>query len=194
MVLLGIDPGLAASGYGVVERTGPRYRCLGFGCLRTAAGQPLAERLEAIHRAVAELIRVHRPAVMVIERLYQLRGGETGLRVGGAIGVILLAAGEAGLAVREYTPTHVKTTLTGNGQATKEQVQFMVQRLLGLPSPPKPDHAADALAMCICHCHSGLSRAASAASTSSGGERVAAALAADEARRAEHRRRLEARA
>lgn len=192
MVLLGIDPGLAATGYGLVHRDGPRYRCLAFGCLRTSAGADLGERLRRIHDSVAELVRVHRPAVMVLERLYQLRDGSTGLQVGQAIGVVRLAAAEAGLAVAEYAPTHVKTTLTGNGQATKEQVQFMVQRLLNLSEPPRPDHAADALALCVCHCHSGLSRAAGGGTEMGGAARLAAAVAADEARRAEHLARLEA--
>lgn len=185
MVLLGIDPGLAATGYGLVRRAGAGYVCLEFGCLRTSPRDELAVRLASLRDRLSDLIREHRPEAVAMERLYQLRDGSTGLAVGQAIGVIRLAAGDAGLAIHEYSPTHVKTTLVGNGQATKEQVQFMVQRLLGLATPPRPDHAADALALCICHWHSGLSRARGETPTG-GADRIAAALAADEARRRAH--------
>ncbi len=192
MVLLGVDPGLAATGYGVVAVDGPRATRVAHGCLRTPARQELGERLATIHDTMVELIREHRPEAMVMERLYQLRDGSTGLAVGQAIGVIRLAAREQGLAVHEYTPTHVKMTLLGYGQADKGQVQFMVQRLLGLDEVPRPDHAADALALCICHAHSGLSRARVSAGVGQPGAaagRIAAALEADEARRAAHARR-----
>lgn len=184
MILLGIDPGLASTGYGLVRLDGQRCALLEHGCIRTRSTQELGARLAEIHEAIETLIRSHRPAVMAMERLYQLRDGSTGLSVGQAIGVVRLAAFEAGLEVAEYTPTHVKMTLVGNGQATKEQVQFMVQRLLGLDEPPRPDHAADALALCICHLHSGLSRSRGASGdTGPADDRIAAALAAEEAQR-----------
>lgn len=187
MVLLGIDPGLAATGYGVVRRETTRYRWLDHGCIRTPAERGIDDRLLDIHERVGELIRSHRPEVMVLERLYQLRDGSVGLSVGQAMGVVRLAASLAGVPVVEYTPTHVKMTLVGNGQADKQQVQFMVQRLLSLPETPRPDHAADALALCMVHVHSGLSRVAGGAVGASDGEaRIAAALAADEARRVAH--------
>ncbi len=188
MVLLGIDPGLAATGYGIVRREGARCVCLAYGCIRTKAGTALDERLRQIHEQVTALLREHRPEVMVLERLYQLRGGNTGLSVGQAIGVVRLAAAEAGLAIAEYAPTHVKMTLVGNGAADKAQVQFMVQRLLNLDQVPKPDHAADALALCVCHLHSGLSRTGRqpVEPPPAAAGRIAAALAAEAARRAAH--------
>lgn len=192
LVLLGIDPGLAATGYGIVSREGARCVCLAYGCIRTKAGTALDERLRQIHEQVSALLREHRPDVMVLERLYQLRGGNTGLSVGQAIGVVRLAAAEAGLAIAEYAPTHVKMTLVGTGAAAKAQVQFMVQRLLNLDHVPKPDHAADALALCVCHLHSGLSRAGGgplAAGPGAAAGRIAAALEAEAARRAAHRER-----
>ena len=190
MVLLGVDPGLAATGWGVVRRAGARYECLGYGCVRTRADAELGARLRQIHESVLALVREHEPAVMVIEQLYQLRDGSTGLSVGQAVGVVRLAAAQLGLPLAAYSPTHVKLTLVGNGQAEKHQVQFMVQRLLNLDTMPRPDHAADALALCICHVHSGLSRAAGGdTGPSTGADRLAAALAADEERRREHRAR-----
>lgn len=193
VVLLGIDPGLAATGYGVVRCEGHHYRAESFGCLRTHAGQELGTRLLYIYDQVQELVRRHRPEVLVLERLYQLRDGSTGLSVGQAMGVVRLAATQAGLGLAEYSPTHVKMTLVGTGAADKQQIQFMVQRLLHLPEPPRPDHAADALALCVCHLHSGLSRAAGGRllPAGPGEERIAAALREDEARRAAHRRREE---
>jgi len=190
MVLLGIDPGLAATGYGVVAVDGPRARRVTHGCLRTPARQELGERLATIHDKLLELIRDHRPEAICMERLYQLRDGSTGLAVGQAIGVIRLAAQQQGLPVHEYTPTHVKMTLLGYGQADKQQVQFMVQRLLQLDEVPRPDHAADALALCICHVHSGLSRARAPREVGPAPApgRIAAALAAEEARREAHLR------
>lgn len=196
MVLLGVDPGLAATGWGVVLADGGRYRSSAWGCLRTTAQTELGARLNAIFETIAGLIREHRPQVLVMEHLYQLRDGSTGLAVGQAVGVVRLAAAQAGLEVAEYAPTHLKMTLVGYGGAEKHQVQYMVQRLLGLSAPPTPDHAADALALCICHLHSGLSRAGSKAAPSSPGvaesriaeSRIAAALAADERRRTAHAR------
>ncbi|HAZ63540.1 MAG TPA: crossover junction endodeoxyribonuclease RuvC, partial [Armatimonadetes bacterium] len=189
MVLLGVDPGLAATGWGLVQSTGPRPASLGYGCLRTSAGEELGVRLLTIHDAIAGLLREHRPAALALERLYQLRDGSTGLAVGQAVGVIRLAAAQAGVPVAEYTPTHVKMTIVGHGQAEKHQVQFMVQRLLNLDELPRPDHAADALALSLTHLFSGLSRAQapSAAATLAppGGaaplpDRLAQALAADD--------------
>ncbi|MCC7495275.1 MAG: crossover junction endodeoxyribonuclease RuvC [Fimbriimonadaceae bacterium] len=191
MVLVGIDPGLAATGYAVVAAAHGRYQALRYGCWRTAARLPLGDRLLHIHDQMSALLREQRPATVVMERLYQLRDGSTGLAVGQAIGVVRLAAAQAGLDIAEYTPTHVKLTLVGHGQADKAQVQFMVQRLLALPAPPRPDHAADALALCVCHLPSGLSRTAGPAQPSAGSDRLAAALAADDRAQAAHRARLE---
>ena len=190
MILLGIDPGLASTGFGVVRLDGTRLVCLDYGCLRTKSTTELGDRLLDIHSRVLALIRRHRPHRMVMERLYQLRDGSTGLAVGQAVGVVRLAAAQEGLGVDEYTPTHVKLTLVGHGDADKAQVQFMVQRLLGLAELPRPDHAGDALALCVCHLHSGLSRAAGGAGApAEAPSRIAVALAADEERRAAHLRK-----
>ncbi len=189
MVLLGIDPGLAETGYGVVRRDGPRYVSLDYGCIRTAAATEMGERLRHIHEAVRELTRQWRPEVLVMERLYQLRDGSTGLSVGQAMGVVRLAASLDAVPVAEYAPTHVKMTLVGYGDADKQQIQFMVQRLLNLPEPPRPDHAADALALCVCHLHSGLSRAGRGGEQPAAGPaRVEAALRRDAERRSTHLR------
>jgi crossover junction endodeoxyribonuclease RuvC len=154
VIVLGIDPGTAATGYGVVEREGTRLRALEFGCLETDPGVPQGERLVVIHDAMAALIERHRPTLVAVERIFMRRNTRTAFSVGEARGVVLLAAGEAGLPVREYTPNEVKIAVTGYGRASKEQVQRMVQVLLGLDRPPAPDDAADALAVAICLAHS----------------------------------------
>lgn len=190
MVLVGIDPGLASTGYGAVRLEGDRYRHLEHGCLRTRAEQDINHRLLRIHEAVAELILRHRPEALVLERLYELRDGSVGLSVGQAMGVVRLAAVTAGVPVVDYAPTHVKMTLVGNGQAAKHQVQYMVQRLLGLDAAPRPDHAADALALCVCHLHHIQARVPRIdGPPGPAAERIAAALAADEERRRAHRAR-----
>jgi len=158
MVILGIDPGLAETGYGVVEWRQNRSHARQYGCIRTPADQPLAERVAQIHAEVAALIAQHQPEALVLEKLFALRDGRTGLSVGNAMGVILLAAAQAHLPVQEYAPSQVKQAVVGYGDASKEQVQYMVQQILGLADPPRPDHAADALALCLCHLHTGLGR------------------------------------
>ena len=150
MIILGIDPGTAALGYGVVERSGGRLRGVDHGCVVTSPDLPLGERLLAIHEALHELIQVHEPAVVAVERLYFSRNAQTAMAVGHARGVVLLAAAEAGRPVREATPNEVKSAVAGYGAADKEQVSRMVQVVLGLPARPTPDDAADALAIAIC--------------------------------------------
>lgn len=158
MVILGIDPGLAETGYGVVEWRKNRSHARQYGCIRTPADQPLAERVAHIHAEVAALIAQHQPEALVLEKLFALRDGRAGLSVGNAMGVILLAAAQAHLSVHEYAPAQVKQAVVGYGDASKEQVQYMVRQLLGLEELPHPDHAADALALCLCHLHTGLGR------------------------------------
>ena len=150
MIILGIDPGTAALGYGVVERNGGRLRGVDHGCVVTSPDLPLGERLLAIHDALLELIAMHEPAVVAVERLYFSRNAQTAMAVGHARGVVLLAAAETRRPVREATPNEVKSAVAGYGAADKEQVSRMVQLVLGMSSRPTPDDAADALAIAVC--------------------------------------------
>jgi crossover junction endodeoxyribonuclease RuvC len=147
--VLGIDPGTAALGYGIVERTSGRLRAIDDGCLTTSPDLPLPERLLAVHRLVTDLIELHRPDLLAVERLFFSKNAQTAFGVGQARGVVLLAAAEAGLPVREATPSEVKTAIAGYGAADKEQVGRMVAVVLGLAAPPHPDDAADALAVAV---------------------------------------------
>jgi crossover junction endodeoxyribonuclease RuvC len=150
VIVLGIDPGTAALGYGIVDRTAGSLRAVDHGCLVTSPDLPLGERLLSIHRAVAELIATHAPEMVAVERVYFSRNAQTAMAVGHARGVVLLAAAEAGVAVREATPNEVKMAVAGYGAADKEQVGRMVALVLGLATAPTPDDAADALAIAIC--------------------------------------------
>lgn len=153
MIVLGIDPGTAATGYGIVEREGSKLRLIDYGCLQTLPTQELPRRLLEIHQAVTELIVTHRPAQIGVERLFFNRNVQTAFAVGQARGVVLLAAAEHGLPVFEYGPHEVKMAVTGYGRADKGQVQRMVQAVLGMSVLPRPDDAADALAVAICLAH-----------------------------------------
>ena len=147
MIVLGIDPGTASLGYGIVERIGGRLREVDHGCLTTSPDLSLPERLLAIHELVDELISLHQPDLLGVERLFFSRNAQTAFAVGQARGVVLLAAAEHGTPVREATPSEVKIALTGYGAADKEQVQRMVQVVLGMSELPRPDDASDALAI-----------------------------------------------
>ena len=149
MIVLGIDPGTAALGYGIVESIGGRVREVDHGCLVTSPDTTLPERLLAIHTLVDELIALHQPALVAVERLFFSRNVQTAFAVGQARGVVLLAAAEHGLPVREATPNEVKSAIAGYGAADKEQVQRMVQMVLGMTERPRPDDAADALAIAV---------------------------------------------
>lgn len=153
MIVLGIDPGTAATGYGVVERTGSQLRAVDYGCLETLPSIELPRRLLEIHQAITELILTHRPSLLGVERLFFNRNVQTAFAVGQARGVVLLAAAEHDIPVFEYGPHEVKLAVTGYGRAGKEQVQRMVQMVLGMPALPRPDDAADALAVAICLAH-----------------------------------------
>ncbi len=161
MVILGIDPGLAIVGYGILEYSGNRFRTLGYGSIQTPAGMPTEERLVAIYKSMGELIERYKPDCMAVEELFWNTNQTTGIRVSEARGVILLAAAEKKVNIFEYTPLQVKQAVVGYGRAEKKQVISMVTTLLGLEKPPKPDDTADALAIAICHAHSGASRLAS---------------------------------
>jgi crossover junction endodeoxyribonuclease RuvC len=150
MIVLGIDPGTAALGYGIVERTGGRLRAVDYGTLTTSADASLPDRLARIHAHVCELIDTHHPDLVAVERLFFSRNAQTAFAVGQARGVVLLAAAQAGIEVREATPNEVKIGVTGYGQADKGQVARMVTVILGLPDVPSPDDTSDALATAIC--------------------------------------------
>jgi crossover junction endodeoxyribonuclease RuvC len=151
MIVLGIDPGLANAGYGVVARRGRRMAALDGGVIDTPAGAALESRLASVHGRVLELIDEHRPAAMALEQLYFGQNVQTAFAVGHARGVTMLAAGKRGVPCFSYTPQRVKSSVCGNGRAGKDQVARMVQTLLSLPELPTPDHASDALAVALCH-------------------------------------------
>lgn len=152
--ILGVDPGIARLGYGVVDVEGSSLRCVTYGCIETHAQTPLPVRLQTIFRELTDLIQRHSPAVMAVEELFFNRNTTTAFTVGQACGVALLSAAEQSLAIAEYTPMQVKQAVTGYGRADKQQIQQMVKLLLGLVDLPKPDDAADALAIAITHGHS----------------------------------------
>jgi crossover junction endodeoxyribonuclease RuvC len=153
VIVLGIDPGTARTGYGVVAREGGSLRMLDYGCVETIDDRPPGARLLLIHEALSEVIETYRPELMGIERLYFGRNVRTAGAVGQARGVALLVAAQHGLPVLEHGPHEVKLAVTGYGRASKDQVGRMVQIVLALDAPPRPDDAADALAVAVCTAH-----------------------------------------
>jgi len=154
VIVLGIDPGLASTGYGVVARRGGRLLALDGGVIATRPELVLERRLVEIHVAVQALLDEHQPDAVALEQLYFGQNVRTAFAVGQARGVVLLAAGQHGLPCAGYTPQQVKGAVCGSGRADKGQVARMVQALLGLSEQPRPDHAADALAVAVCHVNS----------------------------------------
>ena len=154
MKILGIDPGTAATGFGVVTRAGDgAVSLVECGVIRTSAGADLAARLRDIFEGVSEVLDRTRPTAVAVEGVFYARNVRTALVLGHARGVILLAAALRDLPVYEYAPAEVKNAIAGTGRAAKEQVQYMVQTLLRLKAPPRPADAADAVAIAICHCN-----------------------------------------
>jgi len=151
MIVLGIDPGLANTGYGVVARRGGGLVALDGGVIETRADAPHEQRLVRIHEEVDALLLAHSPDSVALEELYFGQNARTAFAVGHARGVVMLAAGQRGVPCSGYTPQQVKGAVCGNGRAAKDQVARMVQTLLCLEQEPRPDHAADALAVAICH-------------------------------------------
>jgi crossover junction endodeoxyribonuclease RuvC len=151
--VLGVDPGLTRAGYAVVEDAGGKLRAIEHGTIR-AEGDVVAEQLAALRTKLAAVIAARTPDSVAVERLFVTRNQRTAIRVGQASGIALLVAAEAGLPVVEYGPLQVKQAVVGTGSATKDQVTFMVRRLLGLTERPDTADAADALALAICHLHS----------------------------------------
>ena len=151
MRIIGIDPGLAIVGFGIIDKIGSRLTPKQYGCIKTEAHTKEPLRLKQIYDAVTTLLKQYQPEVMGIEKLYFNRNVTTAFSVGQARGVILLAAEEAGIPVYEYTPLQVKQAIVGYGQAEKKQIQEMVRIFLSLREIPKPDDVADALAVAVCH-------------------------------------------
>lgn len=158
MIILGIDPGLANTGWGVVEHVGSRFRCIAYGCITTSPGEPLPKRLSAIHEQLQAVIARYAPQASAVESVYFGTNAKTAFATGQARGVAVLATADAGLALGEYGPGEIKMAVVGSGSADKGQVQYMVRTILGLDGDPEPDHAADALAAAICHAHSRVAR------------------------------------
>lgn len=154
MIILGIDPGIAIVGFGLVEKMGSQLKPIQYGSIVTESHLSTEKRLKQIYDAMKQIIKKYEPSEMAIEKLFFNRNVTTAFTVGQARGVMLLAAEEAQLSIAEYTPLQVKQAVVGYGQAEKKQVQEMVKILLSLKVRPKPDDVADALAVAICHAHS----------------------------------------
>lgn len=151
MIVLGIDPGVATIGFGVLDAQRGKNTLIQYGVITTPAGLPLSQRLRQIYEDMEQLIRQFKPDEMAVEELFFSKNITTGISVAHGRGVILLAAEQLGVPVFEYTPMQVKQAVVGYGGAEKRQVMLMTQRLLGMKQIPKPDDAADALAIAICH-------------------------------------------
>ena len=155
MRILGIDPGYAIMGWGVIDQEGNRFRAVDYGSITTEAGVEMPRRLQILYDGLTEVIRAYAPEVASIEELFFNNNAKTVIHVGEARGVAILACVNNGLPVHEYTPLQIKQALVGYGRADKKQVQTMVKTILGLEEVPKPDDTADAVAAAICHGHAG---------------------------------------
>jgi len=152
LIVLGVDPGTAATGYGVVARKGGgAVSLLECGVVKTSAHAPLAERLREIHEGLNDVLARHSPDIVAVEGVFYGKNVRTTVQLGQARGAILLTAALRGLEAVEYSPAEIKNAVVGTGRATKPQMQFMVQRLLGLKAPPSPADAADGVAVALCH-------------------------------------------
>jgi len=154
MLVLGIDPGLAITGYGLVREQDGDLLLVDYGTITTPAGVPTSQRLRQLHESLLQLVDAHRPDVASVEELFFSSNAKTAMLVGQARGVILLTLSMSEVAIHEYTPMQIKQALVGHGRAGKKQMQRMVGMLLDLPEIPTPDDAADAVAAAICHLHS----------------------------------------
>ncbi len=153
MIVLGIDPGLANTGWGVIEQSGSSYRCIAYGCITTSPDDSLPARLACVHEEIETVISRYRPDACAVESVFFGSNAKSAFATGQARGAALIALADAGLVLGEYSPVQVKSTVVGNGRADKAQVAYMVKAFLGLPHTPEPDHASDALAVAICHSH-----------------------------------------
>ncbi len=150
MVILGIDPGIGITGFGIIEKKENNLKVLDFGCVKTSKNETLGRRLKAIHQGVKKLIKGFKPDLAAAESLFFFKNLKTAIAVSQARGVVVLAAEEAGVSFCEFTPLEVKQAVSGYGRAEKQQVQKMVKLLLNLKEIPRPDDAADALAIAVC--------------------------------------------
>ena len=158
MIVLGIDPGYALMGWGVVEASGGRMRLLGYGCIETRAGTPMQHRLRTLQLGIRDIVNIYHPDDVAFEELFFARNVTTALMVGAARGAAIIAAAEYTDNLYEYTPMQIKQALTGYGKADKKQIQQMVKMLLNMEELPKPDDAADAIAVAITHSQSGFAK------------------------------------
>ncbi len=154
MIILGIDPGTATTGYGLIKKTEDKLKLLDYGCIKTSKDLDPADRLSVIFKELKKVVKKEAPNVICVEELFFAANVKTALKVGQARGIVLLAAKESGIPIFEYTPLQVKQAICGYGRAEKVQIQKMVKTLLDLTDIPKPDDAADALAIAICHANS----------------------------------------
>jgi crossover junction endodeoxyribonuclease RuvC len=155
MIIMGIDPGFAITGYGVIKYEGNRFTVIDYGVIRTDAGIPLPKRLHILGTEVGNLLSMYKPDAVAVEELFFNTNLKTAISVAQSRGVVLYEVMKCGLPVFEYTPLQVKVAVTGYGRADKAQMQQMIKIILNLNSIPKPDDAADALAVSVCHVHSG---------------------------------------
>ena len=158
MIVLGIDPGYALMGWGVVEAEGSRMKLINYGCIDTKAGVPMQNRLRTLQLGVRDLLNIYKPDDVAFEELFFARNVTTALMVGAARGAAIIAAAEYTNNLYEYTPMQIKQAITGYGKADKKQIQQMVRLLLKLDDIPKPDDAADAIACAITHCQAGVAK------------------------------------
>ena len=158
MIILGIDPGYATVGYGVIESDGVHFRTIDYGAVTTPPKTPFDVRLEMIYDGICELCRKYNPDAASVEELFFNTNITTGIAVGHSRGVIMLALRKCGVSFYEYTPLQVKQSVVGYGRADKKQVMIMTKTILGLEKMPRPDDAADALALAVCHAHSAKSQ------------------------------------
>jgi len=155
MIIIGIDPGIAIVGYGVIEYKGNKFSIIDYGAITTGTNYSFPDRLKIVYDSLSELLQKYKPDEFAIEELFFNKNAKTAIKVGQARGVEVLAAVNLGIDIYEYTPLQVKQGVVGYGRADKKQVQEMVKILLNLKEIPKPDDVADALAVAICHAHSG---------------------------------------
>ena len=158
MIVLGIDPGYALMGWGVVEAEGSRMKLINYGCIETKAGVPMQNRLRTLQLGIRDLLNIYKPDDVAFEELFFARNVTTALMVGAARGAAIIAAAEYTQNLYEYTPMQIKQAITGYGKADKKQIQQMVKLLLKLDDIPKPDDAADAIACAITHCQAGVAK------------------------------------
>ena len=158
MIVLGIDPGYALMGWGVIEAKGGTFRLVGYGCLETFAHTPMQHRLRSLYEGVRDLMTIYQPDDVAFEELFFSHNTTTALMVGAARGAAIIAATEGTENLYEYTPGQIKQAITGSGRADKKQVQQMVKLLLRMDEIPKPDDAADAIACALTHCQAGVAK------------------------------------